>query len=79
MGCKRGEEEYLFSFTRIDNGASFIFTIDNKYRLVGYNMNEITSELEKLSANPSYVIPKNATAVRLGEMTGSNSILSNTV
>jgi len=70
VSCVYRGDDYTFSFACRESVEHFIFTINSKYRIVSYQMDQIMTELAKLLDNPTYIIPQNEQAKLYENITG---------
>lgn len=68
--CKRGNDSYMFSFSKNNPNTSYILTINDIYRFVTFSFGEIMLEFEKCVYDKDYVIKRNKYADLMSEKTG---------
>lgn len=67
VSCCRDGELYEYICEIRGDVTHFILIVNGAYRLVSYNLADITKELKQLADQPGYIIPKNNEAVRLSQ------------
>lgn len=70
VSCMREGNEYIFSYQNKNSKSKYILTINNRYVLVCYTLEDITEELRKVVSYPEYVIKRSDEANKLGNITG---------